>query len=608
MDDRDGRGQLLLVAALGLAVAFVVLAVVLNAVVFTENLATQNHGRTDDAVAFQNAVDDGVGGLLVGVNDHDNSDYAELSTAFRAGVGRWSANTSLLAASDGRIAETTVASVENGTQVIQSESRAFTNENGLADWTAATGVEETRRFRMVVSQTDSANPFRAQVSNGSETWTVQVEENGTATDVTVLEDGTPQITHTETGDTVEIDLTEGSVNGTEYENWTFAAGVPAGYDISYENGDTATGRYVFVVDRLRVAMLDDLPADTYYSRNSGEYPTTIPAIYRANLSVSVLRSTLTYETSVDVAPEESPAGEDYTVGGDPPAYSTDVLFVDPDTGNLVSISRSHEQTFDATDVTVLGPRRIDFDGDARKEVPYVNGSNALRVIDANNRTQTWRTSSSANSPVGSKSHVAVGQWERPHISVLYANQGETDLYSARNATEPSRHVHYSGNGVGLVAGVGDVDGDGNDELVFGDTSQQLRYVDDDGTEEKIVDGGYGSNDGPGVGTPRDFDGDGKDRVPFVDGSNNLKLVDANGNVTTVVDSNEQNVAKSMLAPTDWDDDGELEIMFISDVNSGAGKLYYADNVTSGGDVKYVSADLDGDGDSGVDVDTDVGLA
>lgn len=602
MDDRDRRGQLLLVAALGLAVAFVVLAVVLNAVVFTENLATQNHGRTDEAVGFQNAADDGVGGLLAAVNDHNNSDYAELNEVFHDGVGAWDENTTLLSASDGRVTETTVVGVENGTQVVQSEPRAFTNETGVGDWDLAPDVEETRRFRMVVSQNDSANPFRTRVSDGTNTWTVRVEENGSETDVLVFDDGTRRAKHTESGDTVEIDLTQGLVNGTEYENWTFAEGVGPSYTISYENGDTASGRYVFVVDRPRTALLDDLPADHYHSRTSGEYPTTVPGLYRANVSVTLQRSTLTYETHVDVAPGSPPGGEDYTVGGSP-AYNTDVLFVDADTGQLMSVSRSATQTFDTTDIAVLGPHPVDFDGDARPEVPYVDSAGDLRLVDSNNQTQTWRTSTASYPPVTSQSRLGVAQWGSDQYAVLYPNSGETDAYAAENQTGPSRHLHNSGDGVGSVAGVADIDGDGDDELVFGDTSQQLRYVEPDGSEVKIQNGGFGKNNAPGIGTPRDFDGDGEARVPFVDGSNNLKLIDADGNTVTVIDSNDQNVHKTTLASTDWDDDGELEIMFVS-----AGELYYADDVTSGGTAVRVTADLDGDGTDGVDVDTNVGLA
>jgi hypothetical protein len=310
MDDRADRGQLLLVAALGLAVAFVVLALVLNAVVFTENLATQNHGRTDDAVGFQNAVEDGVGGLLVGVNDQNNTDYAELSTALHAGVDRWSSNASLLSASDGRVTETTVASVENGTQVVQAERRTFTNETGVGNWTLATGVEETRRFRMVVSQNDSTNPFRVRVSNGTDTWTVRVVEAGSDTNVSVYRDGNRVESWVRSTSTVELDLTQGTINGTAVANWTFAEGVSRPYNISYENGDTATGTYGFVVDKPRPDLLADLPADHYSSRASGDYPTTVPAIYSAKVSVSVLRSSLTYETLLEVEPESRPPGTD----------------------------------------------------------------------------------------------------------------------------------------------------------------------------------------------------------------------------------------------------------------------------------------------------------
>jgi hypothetical protein len=302
MDDRDGRGQLLLVAALGLAVAFVVLAVVLNAVVFTENLATQNHGRTDDVVAFQTTVEDDVGGLVTAVNEHNNSDYQALHDTLLAGVAKWDADTALLSASDGRVTNATVIDVENGTRVVQSETRAFTNNSSVADWTLATDVEETRRFHVVVSQNNSSNPFRVRVSDGAATWTVRIEDNGSSTDVFVLDDGVQRVKHTEAAETVDIDLTRGAVNDTIYANWTFAEGVGHPYNISYENGDTASGEYEFVVDRPRADLLNDLPADHYASRSSGDYPTTIPAIYRANVSVTVLRSSLTYETVVEVEP------------------------------------------------------------------------------------------------------------------------------------------------------------------------------------------------------------------------------------------------------------------------------------------------------------------
>jgi hypothetical protein len=603
MTTRDERGQLLLVAGLGLAVAFVALALVLNAVVFTENLATRNHGRADDAVGFENAVERGVGGLLTEVNEHNNTDYAELQDVFELTVAEWDTDSALLSAADGRVTTATVTDVEKGTQVVQSETRAFTNVTGTADWTLAPSVEETRRFRMVVSQNDSANPFRVVVSDDAASWTVQVEDNGSDTDVLVFENGTQVASHTHDAETVELDVSQGTVNGTEIANWTFAEGVGPTYDVAYGNGDTASGRYIFVVDRQRVPLLDDLPEHTYHPRESGDYPTTAPALYRANVSVSLRRATLIYETGLRLAPGSPPGREDYELGGHPPDYSNTVLFVDPDSGNLMSVSRDATLTYDASNATVLGPKRVDFDGDGRKEVPFVSSTGDLVLIDGQNRTEIWRTSTATHPPEASKARLGVGVWNGSEFAAMYANDDETELYGAETATGPSTLFHSSGDGVGSVAGVADIDGDGDAELVFGDASQQLRYVEPNGTEVKIPGGGYGTNNAPGIGTPRDFDGDGKARVPFVDGSNNLKLTDADGNVTTIIDSGNQQVAKTHVAATDWDDDGELEIMFVS-----GGELWYADNVLDGGDPVYVTADLDGDGDPGVDVDSNVGIA
>ncbi|MXR19826.1 DUF7261 family protein [Halobacterium bonnevillei] len=176
MDERDRRGQLLLVAALGLAVAFVVLALVLNAVVFTENLATRNHGQTDSVVAYERAAEGDVGALLAQTNRHNNSDSDELAATLTANVETWDANASVLAVGSGHLTQTTVASVANGTRVVQSTRRNFSNATGVDDWTAATGVDATRRFHVVAEPT-TADALTLNVSNGTTAWRVRVVEN-----------------------------------------------------------------------------------------------------------------------------------------------------------------------------------------------------------------------------------------------------------------------------------------------------------------------------------------------------------------------------------------------------------------------------------------------
>lgn len=309
MDQRDRRGQLLLVAALGLAVAFVVLAVVLNAVVFTENLATRNHGQTDSVVAYERAAEDGVGGLLAQANRHNNSDYAELDGTLAVSVETWDANASMLTAGSGHVTQTAVASVSNGTRVVQSVPRNFSNATGAGDWTAATGVDATRRFHVVAEPTSDADALTLNVSDGTAAWRVLVVENASNlgfTDVEVRDESGAVLAETTVeSDAVALDLTEGTVNGSAVEGWQFAEGVGAGYNVSVENGGLATGRYVFVVDRERPDLLSALPSDTY-DPATGDAPTTTPALFRATVNVTVQNSRVTYETSVSVAPESAP--------------------------------------------------------------------------------------------------------------------------------------------------------------------------------------------------------------------------------------------------------------------------------------------------------------
>ncbi|MFC3478914.1 DUF7261 family protein [Halobacterium litoreum] len=304
---RDRRGQLLLVAALVLAVAFVALALVLNAVVFTENLATRNHDRTDDAIGFENAVDAGVGGIVVQANRYDASDYATVRGAVRDGVAVWDENATRLAAADGRVTDTEIVRLDNGTRILQDDpTRAVTNHLGTPDWTVAEDITETRRFEMVVTPRSTSSPmvFHVESVSGTASWRFEVIEDGSGgTAVSAFKNGTQVAAATAPSDTVTLDVTEGTLDGAEIANWTFAEGVDGPYDMSVDDGDNAEGEYVLVVDRPRGDLLADMP-DSYDDPGTGDYPTTTPAVYRAVVDVTVRQSTLTYGTTLAVEPED----------------------------------------------------------------------------------------------------------------------------------------------------------------------------------------------------------------------------------------------------------------------------------------------------------------
>jgi hypothetical protein len=164
------------------------------------------------------------------------------------------------------------------------------------------------------------------------------------------------------------------------------------------------------------------------------------------------------------------------------------------------------------------------------------------------------------------------------------------MYAA-DKTGSVTEVAVPGDGAQAVVGAGDVDDDGTDELVFSDSSQQLRYIEPDGSIKKIDNGQLGSNDGIGAGGGLgDFPGsDVADSVVAVDGSNTLKVV----NDSEAFDGLANDAAKSPPAAADVDADSADEVVYLST----DGILKYVDDVGSSNEVNILY-DKDGDTISG----------
>jgi hypothetical protein len=141
-------------------------------------------------------------------------------------------------------------------------------------------------------------------------------------------------------------------------------------------------------------------------------------------------------------------------------------------------------------------------------------------------------------------------------------------------------VRTPSDGAQAILGIDDIDGDGNDEFVFADASQHVRYIDEPGGPvEKLANGGSGLDEGIGVGSMADLDGDGTASAIFVNGSNNLRVVNADGTDRTLYldEGSDDGAAKTPPTPIDLDGDGEREIAYMREEDEGP-------------DVEYVEAD------------------
>lgn len=321
--DECDRGQLMLVAAVVLAVVLVALAFVLNAAVYTEALVAGDSGSPEDRTVarFQDDVRRGVGGLVVHHNRNatNNTTHADLHAALQESVERWDDLTARHAATSGSGTNVTLVGTDNGTRIAQDNAtRAFTNatrtEGGnvtgnASDWTLVTDVNGTRRFRMnITSETSdlgefgAADAFNVTVTNGSATWRMNVtNENGNATVGVRNASGGHAVCSAPANESgVWVNVTAGTVAGEECPGLAFAEGVNSPYEIRFESGDNVSGTYELVVDNETLATS---PTADYVSRDDGS-PYVMSAVYSATVRVEYRTPTLTYTTTVRVAPGE----------------------------------------------------------------------------------------------------------------------------------------------------------------------------------------------------------------------------------------------------------------------------------------------------------------
>jgi len=250
-----------------------------------------------------------------------------------------------------------------------------------------------------------------------------------------------------------------------------------------------------------------------------------------------------------------------------------------------AVQDAEEDPQDNGSVEAIGANAADILGNGDTDIPYSDGSDMfVTYVGASSETRIYSPSGSDPGILTSKTRLSVGPWPPASLSgnmVMFADDGKNHIYGVdeNGNTEQLTPGSY-GNGAEGASGVADIDGDGKVELVFVDSSQQLRYLNQDNTVNKINNGDIGSNVSSGFGQPADFTGNGSPRVPFVDGSQNPALVDDAGNKETL---NSSGVArKAAVAPVDIDDDGVLEFMFVGD---SAGKIRWIDDVGGSNTVK-----------------------
>ena len=323
--------------------------------------------------------------------------------------------------------------------------------------------------------------------------------------------------------------------------------------------------------------------ESEFTRNGNTYTAT----YSGNTDGDY---TATLATAEDADGNDGASGQSDTVtvntgplSGDDTIVYEGLDAIEGDDGNTTKIS--------ASNVQALGPPGTDLTGDGFGNQPYLKDDD-LRVVDDNGNTQTLVDSDNVadeKEPRTEETLMATGTWNGSDMSVFYANEDESKIYRVDAGGSPTA-VANPADGTNAVMGIGDIDGDGQEELLFVDGSQQVRYVDDDNnTIKKLDNANAGSDDGIGAGQLPEFNG--KEWALIADGSGYIVLVtDDGGNQTKTIKpdelaGNNKTAAKAPLTAADVDGDGALEIVY---VEASGKKVRYVDDPFGSPSKKYLN--------------------
>ncbi|WP_128478059.1 DUF7261 family protein [Halorussus pelagicus] len=311
------RGQLILVTGLAVAVTLVALVLLLNTVIYTQNLATRGAEVEDGgAVSFQQETIAGVGDVVDAENRAEYDTRTKVEANVTAGVKRYDRLASRYSAERSTLAvvETETVDLTEGRILRQTDaSRNFTSDGESADWTLVEDAGSgdgpgVRGFALTVARDElsgtAGSAFAVRAVGSSDEWQARIYDDGGAITVAVKNGSEASATAVCSVMVSEatIDLTSGTVGGQRCPALVWANGVAAPYDVAFENADDATGTYGVTVNTSAAGT--DVRTGNVAGPGTSSSPRSAPAVYAARFEIHFETPTLTYHTTVRSAPGE----------------------------------------------------------------------------------------------------------------------------------------------------------------------------------------------------------------------------------------------------------------------------------------------------------------
>jgi len=254
------------------------------------------------------------------------------------------------------------------------------------------------------------------------------------------------------------------------------------------------------------------------------------------------------------------------------------------------------------DAQAIGPATADITGNGLNDLPYVDADGNLKLVDNNGDKTTLVNKSEVEEeqrPDHNKTLLVVGMWDGTGPSVFYSNQSHSKIYRVSFSSDSPTEVADPTDGVNAIIGIGDIDGDGENELLFVDGSQHIRYLDkEQDSPIELENGGTESDNGIGVGSIAEFGG--SKYVIFIS-NNEIKLVNdvADDDTITISPSGNKKPAKSPPTVASVDGSSGDKIVYISNDK----RIKYIPNPTGDQSIK----DLKNQNENTIKADDSIGV-
>jgi len=313
-EDGCDRGQLLVIIALVLGIVFVALAIVVNAAIFTENLATRETVDSERTAAFTGDVERAIEVRYNQTNSNGFHTASAARTTFDDTFRTWTDQRSNVSATEGGYYGATWTT-HVGWRLNQSTNGSFApaDTREATAWTVATDAEDIAAFELNVTREylhkgDDPDAFHVLMTDGTDTWKVFVYRDGSDNIVVSADDPTTTPQCTRTTDRAVIDIRDGLVAGTECDALDLPASLDGALEVKFQNVQAAdetervNGTYTIVVNGPDAIDTDTDGEPIKFNRSGADPPTASAVVYAVDYTTTYERADVAHHRDGRYAP------------------------------------------------------------------------------------------------------------------------------------------------------------------------------------------------------------------------------------------------------------------------------------------------------------------